>query len=191
MHHTRPDGYRRLLTFANAKTTKGERLGYLTGILYLAPHTLSGHNVCASAKNCIGACLNTAGRGRLHHTQQARLEKTRMLFDDRETFLSSLRHDIRALIRKARRTRIGRQRMKPAVRINGTSDLPWLAHLMANEFPQVQFYDYTKHIRPWQRVRSNYALTFSHDGAHNLQACMDALCHGVNVAVVFHTPKGQ
>ena len=32
---------RRLLTIENAKTIKGEELGYLTGILYLAPATES------------------------------------------------------------------------------------------------------------------------------------------------------
>jgi hypothetical protein len=40
----------RLLTVQNAKTRKGEKLGILTGILYLAPANESGvMNTCASS----------------------------------------------------------------------------------------------------------------------------------------------
>jgi hypothetical protein len=81
--------------------------------------------------------------------------------------------------------------MKPAVRINGTSDIPKLALWMSTEFPEVQFYDYTKCPKPWLRTRANYHVTFSHDGPNNLQACMDALQNGVNVAVVFAVRRGQ
>lgn len=31
---------------ANAKTVKGQSRGYMTAVLYLAPHTLSGTNLC-------------------------------------------------------------------------------------------------------------------------------------------------
>ena len=34
----------------NAKTVKGQKKGYLTGIVYLAPYTLGGTNVCPMAK---------------------------------------------------------------------------------------------------------------------------------------------
>ena len=33
----------------NAKTVKGQKKGYLTAILYLAPSDLSGFNVCPMA----------------------------------------------------------------------------------------------------------------------------------------------
>ena len=35
----------------NAKTIKGQKYGYKTAILYLAPSTLSGFNVCPMASN--------------------------------------------------------------------------------------------------------------------------------------------
>jgi hypothetical protein len=35
----RPKGYRTILTSADAKTVKGEKLGYRTGIFYGAPVT--------------------------------------------------------------------------------------------------------------------------------------------------------
>lgn len=62
--------------------------------------------------------------------------------------------------------------------------LPKLALLMASEFPDVQFYDYTKLPGSWKRTRVNYHLTFSHSG-DNMESCVAALAHGVNVAVVF------
>ena len=35
----------------NAKTVKGQKYGYLTAILYLAPSNESGFNVCPQASN--------------------------------------------------------------------------------------------------------------------------------------------
>ena len=54
----------------NAKTIKGQKVGVMTGVLYLAPSTLSGRNVCPQAsKGCIAACLNTAALARLREMQ--------------------------------------------------------------------------------------------------------------------------
>ena len=67
----------------NAKTVKGEKLGYLTGVMYLAPSDLSGYEVCPMAKkaNCIDACLNKAGRGGMFTSvQTARINKTKRFF---------------------------------------------------------------------------------------------------------------
>jgi hypothetical protein len=48
---------------ANPKTIKGQKQGYMTAVLYLAPANLSGWEVCPmSTKGCRAACLNTAGR---------------------------------------------------------------------------------------------------------------------------------
>ena len=35
----------------NAKTHKGQKWGYMTGILYLAPSDLSGYQVCPMAES--------------------------------------------------------------------------------------------------------------------------------------------
>jgi hypothetical protein len=170
----------------NAKTIKGQKRGYLTGILYLAPASSSGFNVCTSSTaGCRAACLNYSGRARAGTAiQDARVRRTRELFADRERFIQELSRDIERLVRRAKR-----QGMIPAVRVNGTSDLPWLALALAEKFPQVQFYDYTKHKRPWERVKGNYHLTFSWSG-ENLQESIEALRHGVNVAVPFDVPRG-
>lgn len=178
----------KLLTVENAKTSKGEKLGYLTGILYLAPANESRvMNTCAmSTAGCRAGCLYTAGRAQLFpHILHARVRKTRWLARDCAGFVAQLRKDITALV-----TRAKREKLIPCVRVNGTSDLPWLAHVMAREFPDVQFYDYTKLPRPWQRMRPNYHITFSLSES-NESAALDALSHGVNVAVVFDVKRGK
>jgi hypothetical protein len=97
----------------------------------------------------------------------------------RKEFIAALKRDVAKLAKTARE-----MRMKPAVRLNGTSDQPKLARELATAFPDAQFYDYTKIPKPWMRVMPNYHLTFSFSGT-NMAECMKALDHGVNVAVVF------
>jgi hypothetical protein len=131
------------------------------------------------------ACLYTAGRGRFNSVRHGRIRKTLWLAADRTGFVEELKRNVTQLAARARR-----MGLKPAVRINGTSDLPWLSQELAAAFPNVQFYDYMKHPKPWLRTLPNYQLTFSHSG-HNAQDCLDALQHRVNVAVVFSTRRGH
>lgn len=172
---------------ADAKTVKGEKKGYLTGILYLLPADSSGiTNLCTNASpGCKAACLNTAGRGMFWSVQKGRMRKTKLLVENRTEFLRQLSDDICAVLKKAKR-----DKMTPCFRLNGTSDLPWLGRQMAQTYPQVQFYDYTKHPKPWERTLPNYHLTFSYSET-NAVDCMDALEHGINVAMVFDTKRGQ
>lgn len=183
-----PNGYRRMLTTANHKTSKGESLGYLTGILYLSPSDESGlMNTCGSETiECKMACLGKhAGRNVMPANYKSRLWKTQMLFENRALFLDCLRWDIGKISRRAKQ--LG---LKPAIRINGSSDLPWIVKTLAPEFPEVRFYDYTKHPRPELRTLPNYSITFSYSG-RNLAEAMRASHHGANVAVVFDTKKGE
>jgi hypothetical protein len=151
---------------SDAKTIKGEKLGFMTGILYLAPYNLSGHQVCPLAQKagCVEACLNTAGRGAFTSIQKARIAKTKRFFDEREAFMLDIAYSIEALIRKAKR-----ENKTPLVRLNGTSDIafeniPYLHYANIFEaFPDVQFYDYTK-IPTRKNIPANYDLTFSYSG---------------------------
>jgi hypothetical protein len=172
----------KLLTTANYKTVKGEKLGYLTGILYLAPAKISGYEVCPRrSKGCTEACLYTAGMGAFSTVQQARIKKTKQFFEDRDNFLMQLRKDITALVRKAKKTN-----MTPAIRLNGTSDIEWTRFGIMEEFPDVQFYDYTKVLnRLKQPIPKNYHITFS-KSEDNEMDCRWALNLGFNVAVVFN-----
>jgi len=101
---------------SDAKTIKGETLGFLTGILYLAPATTTKWNTCSMAKiaQCDVACLNSAGRGAFSSVQQARVNKTTWFFTERNDFMQQLVVDIAKLIRKAYK-----KGLKPLVRLNG------------------------------------------------------------------------
>ena len=183
---SKPANYKRLLETKNAKTIKGETLGYLTGILYMAPANESGRaNLCPFAsKGCKQACLFRAGRGVMQPVYEARMRKTDYFIDHPEDFLNSLRWDIQMVARCAKR-----RGLKPAIRINGTSDMCKLAAQMSQEFPDITFYDYTKIPKPYLRQRPNYITTFSRSETNDA-ACLDALQHGVNVAVVFDALPG-
>jgi hypothetical protein len=185
----KPNNYHPLLAIGvDPKTVKGEKKGYMTGIMYLAPANVSGIiNVCPkSTQGCRDACLFTVGNQAYRAMiTQARINKTHFMVNDNESFINSLRYDIQALVRKANKAN-----MIPAVRINGTSDLPKLALQMAREFPNVQFYDYTKIPRPYARTLPNYHVTFSLSES-NVPEALDVLGHGMNVAVVFNRIKGE
>jgi hypothetical protein len=128
---------------ANAKTVKGDLKGeYLTAILYLAPANTSGHQMCPSAtEGCKFACLNTAGRGRMPKIQEARIQKTKEFFNNRLKFISQIYKELQSFEKKC--VIIDR---KPAVRLNGTSDIFWpsIAPKLINNFPNIQHYNYTK-----------------------------------------------
>ena len=177
----------KLLTTENYKTKKGEKLNILTGILYLAPGNISGYEVCPKrTAGCTVACLYTAGHGRFSNVQQARIRKTKMFFENREEFLTILRKDIASLKKKA--AKLG---MSPAVRLNGTSDIEWTRFKIMEEFPDVQFYDYTKVVNRLSKdLPANYHLTFSRAEANDEDAKL-ALKKGFNVAFVFSTKKTE
>lgn len=173
-----------MLTFDNAKTIKGEALGYRTGIQYFASHKASGHNVCPKAtEGCSNPCLYVQGRGRMDRTQQARIKKTLFYFNEPEAYEKALVKSINSLIRYC-----NKHGMKPAVRLNGTSDIPKLSITYARMFPEVQFYDYTKLIETLRRddLPANLHLTFSRSELNETE-CFEALERGYNVAVVFET----
>ncbi len=170
----------------NAKTVKGQRKGYLTGILYLAPDRLSGlFNACPNASDgCRQTCLYSAGRGAFNSVQKARIAKTVAYVKDREAFLSTLKDNVATVIRKAKA-----KRMHPVIRLNGTSDIGWERYTVIQAFKTTRFYDYTKNFNRMSafldgKLPSNYSLTFSRSEANEAQ-CIDVLRRGGNVAVVF------
>jgi hypothetical protein len=179
----------KLLTVGNPKLMKGQKKGYLSFILHLAPSRLSGYNTCPSASNgCAAACLNTAGRGGLFPSiQEARIRKTRWFFENRDTFMAQLVKDVTAGIKSAER-----KGFIPVFRLNGTSDIRWehapvvgFPNIFAM-FPNVQFYDYTK-LANRVDIPHNYHLTFSRSEINGYQ--LPTIGH--NIAVVFDTAKGK
>lgn len=175
--------YQELLNIdANPKTVKGRAKGYMTAILYLAPYTLSGTNLCPKASaGCAAACLNTAGRGQMNSVQTARLKKTRYFLERRDEFIAQLKVEILAAKRRA--AKLG---LTLVVRLNGTSDVVWdKISDVIQTFPDTQFYDYTKIAKRFLFDRpANYDLTFSLS-EDNLKDAEMVLKLGGRVAVVF------
>ncbi len=178
---------------SDAKTIKGETLGFLTGILYLAPANTTKWNTCSMAKTaqCDVACLYKAGRGAMNSVQTARINKTVWFFTERNSFMQQLVVDITKLVNKA-----VKQGLKPLVRLNGTSDIRWetvgftdvngieYVNIFA-AFPDIQFYDYTKDANR-KDLPANYDLTFSYSGVEGFQPFVQkALLNNMRMAVVF------
>lgn len=116
--------------------------------------------------------------------QQARIEKTKLYFENRERFETQLVNELIAQRRAARRT--GK---KLAVRLNGTSDLEWPRWIIEG-FEHVQFYDYTKvteRMLAWLEgeLPTNYHLTWSaSEKSDNHAMCSVVLANGGTVALV-------
>jgi hypothetical protein len=178
----------KLLSTGNPKLLKGEKKGYLSFILHLAPAKVSGYETCPKRTDgCTAACLNTAGRGGMfkkgettNAIQQARIRKTKMFFETRDNFLQQLEADIRLGIKQAEK-----KGMIPCFRLNGTSDIAWEKYGIIEKFPNVQFYDYTKMRNRKVAHLKNYHLTFSKADGNDIDVRL-AASSGMNVAAVFH-----
>ena len=171
----------KLLGIANTKTMKGEKYGYRTYIMHLAPSTLSGYQACPMASpGCASACLNLSGMGRFSNVQKARIAKTRWFFENRGTFMAQLVKEVASAVKSAAKVNL-----QAVFRLNGTSDIRWESVPVAGYrnimemFPTVQFYDYTK-IPNRRNIPSNYHLTFSRSEVNE-----NIIPSNMNVAVVF------
>jgi hypothetical protein len=180
--------YKTILGESSAKTVKGEKIGYLTGIVYLVPD----HKLCplAIAAGCFEGCLKSAGRGAFNTVQQARQSKTDFFYNNQQSFLLSLAADIWSLANRA--TKLG---LIPLVRPNGTSDIPyenlivWDNKTIFQLFPEIQFYDYTKipSRNLVGKTNGNYDLTYSFSAITPKPISIKGLTNSNNsrVAVVF------
>jgi hypothetical protein len=181
---------------SSSKIMKTDKVLHIdTYVMYLAPATLSGKNVCAMAtKECIKGCLNTSGRAKMDKSyamiMNARINKTKFFFDNRELFNTMLFNEV-----KNAANRTAKKGKEFAVRLNCTSDLnPILfknnGQNILEAFPNVQFYDYTKVLNRIELAakHSNYDLTFSFSG-YNWNDCKVALENNVRIAVIFDVKK--
>jgi len=175
----------------NVKTIKSDNLGtYLTAILYLSPHKISGKNLCPHATaGCAAACLYTAGMGKFSNVHQARLKKTQLFLTDKNKFVELLKKDISNFIKNC-----NKKHKIPAIRLNGTSDLPWENIIDMSKY-NAQFYDYTKSLVRMMKfcqgkMPSNYHLTFS-KAENNWDKCEAVLANSGNVAAVFKNMPQQ
>ncbi len=161
-----------LLSQGSTKIEKSNKLSdeWFSRIIYLAPDDLADgkRTLCPFAKKagCSEACLNTAGHGKFSNVQQSRIRKSLLFLNDRQEFMRQLVQDVNKFLKEC--DRLGK---KPALRLNGTSDIQWetievdgYENIFAM-FPQIQFYDYTK--IPTRKVEHipNYHLTWSYSEA--------------------------
>ena len=186
---------KKLITYNNHKTIKGEKLNYKTGIIYLSPFTQNskGINLCSHAsKGCSDSCLFGSGFGGMYeNVKNGRIEKTEFFLKDRNSFLHKVKDEIEHAIS------LYGKKYNIAFRLNGTSDLPYEKYKVFDGknifevFPDVQFYDYTKnHLRFDKVLPSNYHSTFSRSEINNDKA-MELLSRGFNVAFVFKLGNGK
>ncbi len=183
-----------MLLRTNAKLLKSipETAKYLLTGLTLAPHSISGHNVCkGSSDGCRDSC-NMLFSG-LRVTPQARfasIAQTLWLFEDPASFVAQLHRDIGQHVRRAERAQL-----KPLIRLNMASDLDWLE--VIQKWPTVTFFDYTKIRGRFEqylngKLPENYHLTFSRHEKHSPELIESFLKRGGNVAQVFDvTYNGQ
>lgn len=180
---------KKLFGTENAKTTKGEKLGYHTFIIYMSPdkQNTKGKTVCShSTEGCRVACLFTAGMGIFSNVMLGRLHKTEYFLRDRKAFMEQVAKEIKAGIKKHGADKI-------CIRLNGTSDIPY-ENIPVGEYPNImtmfpdtQFYDYSKIANRFDKpLPPNYHLTFSMaETIENKIECFKLLDKGVNVAAVF------
>lgn len=182
-----------LSVLADAKTIKSlqdKRSGdqYITGILYIAPSTEGGVDVCVGSDGCcrIG-CLNTAGnpavlKGKL----RSRIRKAQELHLSPELFFTKLKSDI--VLLKYFADDFG---LKLAIRMNGTSDYDFgdkLEDFVREQTGKgVTFYDYTKIVPRYKKYSQSKLIhqTFSRS-ASNDKSALEILKNGGNVAYVFY-----
>ena len=206
MNYTIP---KNLLSTNNAKTIKGEKVGYTTYIMYLAPHKQNskGVNLCAKAsKGCAKACLFNSGAARFDNVQQGKINKTEYFLHDMLGFMEQLYNEITKIVNTHAKIK-GLEQLslngkvlrykKFAIRLNGTSDVPFENIRYKDKgnknifelFPGIQFYDYTKiDSRLRKKLPSNYHLTFSR-AEDNDKTSFEMLNKGHNVSMVFAMSK--
>ena len=163
---------------SSSKIAKGLQYNEMTYILYLAPASQSGYNVCPmSTEECRTACLTESGHNRIdvkkNNINKARIAKTKLFFEHRDFFMGWLVTEIEKA--KYNAEQLG---YRFSVRINGTSDIDITTFKLNGKrnilelFNDTQFYDYTKVSKRFKLMSKypNYDLTYSFSGYNMLQS---------------------
>ena len=207
----------RLFSVDSPKAIKAGDYGWLNGIHYMAPHTLAGvgnlcsHSTAPCRALCLGEHSGQAGmaKGRkLNSVRLSRRVKARRFMRERIAYMREFVKQIEQLERKAKR-----KSLKLAIRPNGSTDIGFEGvacermiqaatdstgaivmqairyRNVMEAFPDLQFVDYTKNPRRFDRpLPANYSLTFSRSESNEAD-CIRLLRRGFNVAVVFGVAK--
>jgi hypothetical protein len=182
-----------LSTVANAKI---EKTNAVVGgnHLYAEMSLMPNNTICAGSKaaQCMTPCLKNAGRGVFSNVQLSRQRKTDFWMSNPTEFKAQLVTELEALVKKA-----SKQGKTARVRLNCFSDISWELQVcnrngkpfkgIPQAFPEIEFYDYTKHASRLGKTPENYSLTFSYSGVDTYKNQVKlAQTSSANMAVVFH-----
>jgi len=179
------------LLSTNMKLLKDKINGYDVRGIQIAPASVGGFNVCPSAsEGCKKACIYSSGRGRFTRTQIARIKRKLLFFQYTNTFKVQLIKEITSFQKRCIKNNV-----KPAIRLNVFSDLPYerIFPELFTMFPNIQFYDYTKikNRLDKSKLPSNYHLTYSRSENTSDNEVLDIIASGFNVAVPFNSKKHE
>lgn len=192
----------------NSKLAKSREFGFLSVGISLAQSDASGFNVCKfSSEPCRNACVGKKGlAGVFPSIEEARIRKTKMLFQDRDRFYALLDKDLAKLPGLSRS--LG---LKIHFRSDVFSDIDWRIGFRDSQkrglfdrleaLPvrrdELELHDYTKDFWRWEREHLNnrrynleWKLTFSFSG-ENESLCIEVLRRGGRVAVAFDCKPHQ
>ena len=170
-------------TIKTEKTEK-EFPDWINTLTYLYPNK----NLCKFSDNCFNTCLKTSGR--LPMAKKAMITRTKLLYQDNETFINTLERELRKAKKSA-----NKKGKKLAYRFNGTSDrFEEVKHLLDMENkPFDQAYDYTKDFKrvlDYQGYKG-YNLTFSYDGSNDIESRFLLKNKIANVSIVLTTKRNE
>jgi hypothetical protein len=176
---------------SNAKLEKSNELAIEMAIRGLKKYVTFGLSLypdpilCPKQEQagCTEGCLRSAGHGNFPNVIKARKAKAELFHKDRKTFMMILRGELAKIQIKCQK-----KGEIPVVRLNVISDVNWFK--VVEEFPDIQFYDYTKVGNRSNKVLpSNYHLTYSY--SEHSEEYLKSLEHvwdtDNNIAVVFRT----
>lgn len=189
----------RYLLSESVKIIKGEKFGYLTGVLYMTNALkIAGINTCTHAilADCIKWCLVKSGQMAGLTAIEARFDRLQLLTKNPALFFEILKREIRKLLARAER-----KNLKTAIRLNGTTDLDWTRVQFSGKSifehfkkSRVRFYDYTKNPNLAENYKkAGISVTFSFYKKAQTEKLKELLKNGVNIAIAYRRglPKNQ
>lgn len=179
-------GFGYLLSTKQTKMEKSLGYGYLSVALHLKSNVnINGLRTCPHAGMCAKTCLDKTGRLRL--SIKTLLARTKLLATNPDEFMRLLHKEIIKIQKKA--IKLG---LVLTIRLNGTSDISWELYRFENgktifeEFPTIQFIDYTKSVERWlNNTIPNYYLTYSWSENSDPAKLSEGFAQGKTVARPF------
>jgi len=143
------------------------------------------NELCPASKaaGCFEACLKSAGLASVYTSvNKARQAKTDYWVNDRDGFIVQLKKELATLAKYC-----SKHNKQGIVRLNVLSDIAWEDYNIPQEFPTLQFYDYTKRAnRLSKELPANYHLMFSYSARKQYAKQVDiAAPSNAPIAVVF------